>query len=188
MPKKVAFTIISVVSLATIYYLVSVQIKKHSEEKMRAGISNTEVPDDFNVSLKRSGCMGTCPRYSVSINAKGHVTFHGEQFVRIKGEASDKVLPNEIKRLKYMVDSMNYFSQKDEYGYDVPLQQPDPDCPAGKMPDVGLHETTVIADGRRKTIILHNGCTGLPIVKELFRFSSAIDEITNSSQWVENIN
>jgi hypothetical protein len=43
------------------------------------------------VELRRTGCYGTCPAYTVRLNANGTVNWHGERFVAVTGDATAQV-------------------------------------------------------------------------------------------------
>jgi hypothetical protein len=53
------------------------------------------VPEDFRLELRRGTCEGTCPGYSVAVDARGRVTWDGQYFVERKGSAK-KVVPREV--------------------------------------------------------------------------------------------
>jgi hypothetical protein len=42
----------------------------------------TTVPSDFSLTLDRSGCMGSCPVYEVSLAANGVVTLDGREYLK----------------------------------------------------------------------------------------------------------
>ena len=52
------------------------------------GASGTQaqgVPPDTLIRLQRTECLGECPIYTVTIDARGTVTYEGEKFVRVIG-------------------------------------------------------------------------------------------------------
>jgi Domain of unknown function (DUF6438) len=49
------------------------------------------VPDDFVIGLERTSCFGECPVYSVTIDAKGNVTYDGKKLVRVEGHQNDRI-------------------------------------------------------------------------------------------------
>jgi hypothetical protein len=44
-----------------------------------------EFPPDALIRLQRTSCFGPCPIYTVTIDARGTVTYEGERSVRIVG-------------------------------------------------------------------------------------------------------
>jgi hypothetical protein len=57
------------------------------------------VPDDFVISLERTSCFGECPVYSVTIDAKGNVTYDGKRFVRVEGRTTDRIPATSVAAL-----------------------------------------------------------------------------------------
>src|ERR1700685_2974283 len=43
------------------------------------------VPKDFSVTLERTGCVGSCPGYKVTILADGSVHYEGLYYVQAEG-------------------------------------------------------------------------------------------------------
>ena len=50
-----------------------------------------EVPPDALIRLQRTSCFGPCPIYTVTIDARGTVTFDGERFVRVVGRKTMQI-------------------------------------------------------------------------------------------------
>jgi hypothetical protein len=47
-----------------------------------AGEQEPDVPPDSLIRLQRTACFGPCPIYTVTIDARGTVTYEGERSVR----------------------------------------------------------------------------------------------------------
>ena len=57
------------------------------------------VPPDTVITLEREGCFGSCPRYSVSVNALGAVVYEGHDNVRAEGAQLDAIPVAEVAAL-----------------------------------------------------------------------------------------
>ena len=57
------------------------------------------MPDDAVIELRRTRCYGTCPAYRVVIDARGHVSWEGEKFVRKEGKHAWDVAPEAVEPL-----------------------------------------------------------------------------------------
>lgn len=128
------------------------------------------IPNDFNVLLKREGCYGTCPIYSVEVHANGKVKYNGEKFVQTPVERSYNISTGNVKQLVDKINSMNFFSLKNEYTQ-------------GATFDAGSAKVTITMNGQTKTIWHAFEDTSSPAsLKEL---EDLIDQVTNSFQWTE---
>ncbi len=134
------------------------------------GGEQIEIPSDFQVTLVRQGCFGTCPIYTLTVNADGSVDYNGSRFVMVEGEQSSKISLKNVKKLIKKINEINYFSLNNEYTYNATF-------------DVGSASTTVIMNGKTKSILHAFEDTSAP--EELTEFEDFIDEITNSGAfWV----
>jgi hypothetical protein len=73
------------------------------------------VHEDFVIKLERTACYGRCPVYSVTIDAKGNVTYDGTQFVRVVGRQTDRIPVSRVAALVEAVDRMRFFELDDKY-------------------------------------------------------------------------
>ncbi len=69
---------------------------------------------DF-ITLKRDGCYGTCPSYSVTVYSDGSVEFIGEQFVRVVGKQTYKISKDSAVYLFRKAEQIGFYSFKSEY-------------------------------------------------------------------------
>ena len=51
------------------------------------------VPADTQIRLQRTSCLGSCPIYTVTIDARGMVIYEGEEFVRATGRHTAQIAP-----------------------------------------------------------------------------------------------
>jgi hypothetical protein len=73
------------------------------------------VPDDFVISLERTSCFGECPVYSVTIDAKGNVTYDGKKLVRVEGRQNDRIPASSVTALLETVNRIQFFDLQDRY-------------------------------------------------------------------------
>lgn len=55
------------------------------------------VPSDYEVTLQRTACLGSCPVYEVTVRADGSVSWHGELYVSPLGDVSASVPPEAVR-------------------------------------------------------------------------------------------
>jgi hypothetical protein len=71
------------------------------------------VPPDFLLTLERTPCLGTCPVYTVTVNAKGEVFFSG--WYPNKGCAAATIAAADVASLASRVSAMGFFNLKSQY-------------------------------------------------------------------------
>lgn len=77
------------------------------------------VPSDFEISLNRSGCFGTCPAYSVTVEADGAVNYNGRAFVIVEGGQEGTISEDEVKYLFDLVNIAGFFALEERYTMSV---------------------------------------------------------------------
>ena len=91
-----------------------------------------EIPADFTVTLQRTACFGRCHVYTVTIDARGNVTYEGRTFVRVTGTVTDTVPLTRVRELLAAVERIGFFQLRDDYRtlpLARPSQQPsEPNC------------------------------------------------------------
>jgi hypothetical protein len=122
------------------------------------------IPDDFVIALERTACFGACPVYSVSIDAKGSVTYDGTRFVRVVGRQTERIAVSRVAALVETVDRIRFFELEDKYRQ--------------LITDLPTTFVTVTRDGRTKRIEDYFGAP--ESLKELER---AIDETARIAGW-----
>jgi len=120
----------------------------------------------FSARLERGPCYGSCPSYSVAIDATGAVRFVGEKSVTgrgvpCQGEHQWKIPANAVARLAAKVDASGFFGFKPAYR-------------AG-MTDMPTFTVTVTRRGRTRTVTDYVGLSvGMP--QAMVELENAIDE------------
>ncbi|HEY6181740.1 MAG TPA: DUF6438 domain-containing protein [Terriglobales bacterium] len=133
-------------------------------------ISHSPDAGYVNITLKRGGCFGSCPIYTVYLNGEGSATYLGDQFVRTKGPGHATVSREKVRHLLQSFDNEHFFAMED---------QAFPNCfdlPSTSITiSIGMYSKTVAGDS----------CYGASWPKSgLLRLGQEIDEATNASQWV----
>lgn len=118
-----------------------------------------------SVTLKRGGCNGTCPIYSVTVQADGSVTWIGELYVETIGEDSWSVPVEDVRLLGQAIERYEFFAFHDEYTHHTVTC-----APTYKV-------TVALADGRVKKVEHYAADMSEPRLKWL---EDKIDELANT--------
>jgi hypothetical protein len=123
----------------------------------------------FSARLERGPCYGSCPSYSVAVDATGAVRFVGEKSVTgsgvpCQGERRWKIPASAVAKLEAKVDASGFFGFKPAYR-------------AG-MTDMPTFTVTVTRRGSTKTVTDYVGLSvGMP--QAMVDLENAIDETAN---------
>lgn len=74
---------------------------------------------DTYVEMKKSGCYGSCPMYTIRIDGAGQATYKGERFVEKIGGHVKKFTDRQTGGLMQAFDNADFWSFKDEYLGDI---------------------------------------------------------------------
>jgi hypothetical protein len=153
--------------LACVAIVMSVSGRAHG-----APLSNAAPParpDVIIASLERTACYGTCPIYKVSIHADGRVEYHGERFVKRRGDATGQLTAAQLDALRNAFVRADYF--KLAASYDHPQVT---DAPGA---------ITSYTDGGRTKSVPHNyGDETAP--HALVELETKIDTLVGIEQWI----
>lgn len=133
------------------------------------------IPDDFVITLTRSTCLGECPAYAVSVDAKGNVTYEGKKFVRVEGRQTDRVPVARVAALAATVERIRFFELDERYRF---IHTPD-----GGAISIDDRPTTfvmVTSAGRSKHV---EDYIGAP--ESLKQLEKQIDETARTKRWVK---
>jgi hypothetical protein len=126
--------------------------------------------NSLHITLDRTGCLGSCPSYSVEIRGDGSVTFNGRDFVRMKGVQQETISKQAVADLLDEFRRADYFSLKDRYETSVT--------------DIATYTTSIAFDGHKKQVVDYMGLrSGMP--EAVVMVERSIDEAANSDQWVK---
>lgn len=132
------------------------------------------VPDDFHISLGRTTCLGECPAYAVSIDAKGNVTYEGKKFVRVEGRHTARISIAAVATLVEAVNRVRFFDLEDEY-----LFIRTADGGAIHVSDRPTTAVTVTLGGRSKGVLDYVGAP-----QSLRELEQQIDRTARTKQWI----
>ena len=133
------------------------------------------VPDQVDlgtlrISLKRTGCYGTCPSYRVTISGDGLVSYEGDRDVLVNGAHADHISSDAVRELLSSFRKADFLSALDEY--------------RALVTDSPTQTLSLTVNGRTKTVVDYVGSeVGLPdAVKDLER---QVDERARIERWVK---
>lgn len=136
-----------------------------------------EMADDLIIKLEMGPCYGTCPVYTLTINADGSVLFDGEKHTVGKKEA--KIAPEEVKKLLEEANAIDMLGLEDTYDTKT--------CP-NYATDQSTAVVSVSSGGRSKSIVHYLGCAGENgglggYPPGLNEFEKRIIEVAGISKW-----
>jgi len=128
-----------------------------------------------SIELSRTACYGSCPVYTVSVDASGEVHFEGEQYVAAEGERSSQLDAATIAALGEEILAAGFL--------EISQEQVD-ECPqmATDHPSAIL---TIRVDGQEHQIRHYHGCRGLDIYETLSALEDRVDEVLNTASWIK---
>jgi hypothetical protein len=132
------------------------------------------VPDDVVIKLERTSCFGECPVYSVSIDAKGNVTYEGTKFVRVEGRQTDRIPESRVAALLETADRIRFFELNDSY-----RTIRNPDGTETMVSDLPTTFVTITRAGRSRRVEDYFGAP--PSLKEL---EQQIDDAARTTRWI----
>ena len=124
-----------------------------------------------SIKLSRTGCLGPCPIYTMTIHSAGKVFWEGEMFVKVVGKAEWDLTKEKISAIEKIIDEFKYFEiSKGQSGN-------------GRVTCMPSCITSVeLKSGRYKTIDHYHGDDAWP--KELTKFEDKIDRIAGTKKYI----
>jgi ankyrin repeat protein len=135
----------------------------------------TQFPADpdlrtLSLSLQRTGCLGSCPGYTVTLSGTGDITFDGQGFIAIPGTHHAHISQAAVLDLLQRFRAANFLSGLDTY-----------ECSWTDMPSQTL---TLSLNGISKKVFDYGGSVvGLPDAIEALE--AAVDTATDTDRWVK---
>lgn len=120
--------------------------------------------DEFSIWLERTGCLGSCPEYKVTIRGNGSVRYEGQWYVRIKGTRESSIPIESVQRLIRKVRDEDFFSWEEKKMVCL------------DFPEVNI---TVTLNGQTKHVL--EGCN---TPGKILRLADEIDKISGAKRWV----
>ena len=121
------------------------------------------------ITLQRTGCLGSCPSYSVTVSTDG-ITFEGGGFVVAAGRHTDSVNSDEVRNLAKRFVATDFYSMDSSYHASVT--------------DNPTYILTISIDGHIKKVVDYVGpWEGMPaIITEL---EDEVDTFGRTQRWIE---
>jgi hypothetical protein len=124
----------------------------------------------LKITLERTRCFGECPIYKVTLTGDGAVTWHGEDYVKTKGDAVAHIAPEKVRVLFEVFRKAEFFWLFDRYINTA-------------ISDYPYYITTISFDGHTKTVTDYDGQEmNMPAV--VGDVEDAIDETANTARWI----
>ena len=133
-----------------------------------------DVPPDALIRLQRTSCFGPCPIYTVTIDARGTVTFDGERFVRVVGRRTTQISTSTVATLLARAARIRFFEMRDAYRV-----VENPDGTVSMVTDLPTKIVTVTVNGRTKSV---EDYVAAP--DSLAEFEREIDAAAVTKRWV----
>lgn len=121
------------------------------QEPVQAATNSSGFPRSWQLVMERTPCYGTCPIYTVTIDARtGEVDFKGRRFVELEGHYRKTISEAQLRKLWQQLNDSNFWEMKPKYDdprvSDVPNRiiqfrnlEPGTDKPEQKV--VGRYQT-----------------------------------------------
>jgi len=127
--------------------------------------SNSEIV----ITLKRSGCFGTCPSYSVTVRPTG-ISFEGGGYVVAAGKHSSAIDASEVRSLAKAFIDADFYSMDNIY--------------QASVTDNPTYMLFISIDGHTKSIEDYVGSwVGMPAV--ISELEDQVDEVSDTARWIK---
>ncbi len=137
-----------------------------SKCKRDGGETNSELTADSSVTISKTGCFGTCPTYSFTIDGTGKGKYSGTRFVLVSGEKEKQFTDEETNRLFQAFAEADYWSYEDRYSDD-------------RIADLPSTYLTYTHGGQTKKIRLE-----YQFPEKLAELSQMTESLANSEYWI----
>jgi ankyrin repeat protein len=120
------------------------------------------------ITLRRTGCFGSCPSYTVTVGTDG-IIFDGDGFVAASGRHTAQADADEVRKLAEKFVGADFYSMDGKY--------------EASITDNPGYVLSVEIDGRKKEVIDYVGeWVGMPaVVSEL---EDEVDSLAQTERWV----
>lgn len=165
--KQILSTIILVATVVAIAAMMLYIVLE--QEKIKNKMYEPTDIQNVVITLKRSACFGICPTYNITIYGNGTVIYEGTANVNMTGIQISNIAEDNLRLLISEFKKIDYFSLNET------------EIASHVVYDVPMFTTSLSINGKTKTIKHYE--TAIP--KQLTDLENKIDEIVNSSQWIE---
>lgn len=133
-------------------------------------------PKDMNtvrIEMARGSCFGSCPSYTLTIQASGAVEYSGRQYVGVHGKQTTTISREQVMDLLEDLDRIHFGALEDrafQWCFDTPSV-----------------EVSVSMDGKTKSVASDAYCTGAKSGPQdkFVTLTNKIDAVTSSDRWVK---
>lgn len=133
--------------------------------KTKKANGGVDIPADFSLEIQHSGCRGTCPAYSIKVDASGAATYNGRRSVEMMGNFTKTLGKATVGELVKTIKAANFWDFDDVYG--------------GEVADVPGITTIVTMDGKTKKV--NDVRNGPQALKEM---EAKLEELIGTTDWV----
>jgi hypothetical protein len=133
---------------------------------------------NWQATMRRTGCYGRCPSYTVSVTGDGKVSFTGERFVATSGEQAGAALPEALERLQEKIQS----PQVAAIGNSYVAGEAACGVWATDFPTITLDFSV---DGRERHVRHYLGCEKAP--QALRDLETMIDAAADVHRWTQGV-
>ena len=124
----------------------------------------------FRVALERTGCLGTCPSYKVTVSGSGDVLWQGSPFLAVPGTHHAQISRQAVQELIEQVRASRILSALDQYD-------------AG-WTDNPTYTITLDVNGLHKQVVDYIGLiVGMPT--SVHELEETIDRIAGTEKWIK---
>lgn len=79
------------------------------------GTKKAMIGEDFNITMQKGSCFGSCPVYTLSIDKNGYATYDGERFTDKIGKHGMQIAPDKFQAIANAFASADLASFDDDY-------------------------------------------------------------------------
>jgi len=151
-------------SLAAIVFVGLISFAQTAEDPL-ANITDDSLKSTV-ITMKRTGCYGTCPAYHVEIHGDGTVMYTGLSYVAVPGEKNYTIPVSDVRKLLEKFQKTYFFSLNDSY--------------VGTRTDYPSTTVTITINGKTKSV--YDYIAGPKSLKDLQNY---IDEIAKLDELVK---
>lgn len=156
---------------------VNAEVEEHLDFVPPERIPRTHVrppvlrPDsDIKITLQRTGCLGLCPVYTVSLGLDG-IHFNGRFYVASIGDETAHIDPDRVRALAEKFIAADFYSMAKSY--------------RAAWTDSPTYILTLTIDGRTKSIEDYEGpSVGMPAV--ITELEDEVDKMAQSERWIKD--
>jgi hypothetical protein len=122
------------------------------------------------ITLQRTGCYGTCPSYTVTVNSNDGVVFGGQGFVVASGRHTDTADADQVRELAQNFVAADFYSMDATY--------------RASVTDSATYVLSIAIDGRTKEVVDYVGSwEGMPSV--ITELEDGVDKFARTARWIE---